>query len=178
MGTFRIDCEVANLRKPGKAISVKRMLVDTGAEYSWIPESLLAGAGISVAKKDVAFLVANGKTITRHIGYAMLRAKEFETVDEVVFARKGDLRILGARTLEGFAAVVDARRKRLVASGPLCAAANPSDPSAPSDPSDSKNQIPAPAPGESGDLFFDKSVNSNCSFNCPSSRFATAASGF
>ena len=48
-----------------------------------------------------------------------------ETVDEVVFARPGDLRLLGARTIEGFAALVDARRKRLVAAGPLPVAPGP-----------------------------------------------------
>ena len=38
---------------------------------------------------------------------------------EVVFARPGDLSLLGARTLEDFNATVDARRKRLVTGGPL-----------------------------------------------------------
>ncbi len=41
---------------------------------------------------------------------------------KVVFARPGDLQLLGARTLEGFNAVVDSRRKRLVAAGPIAAA--------------------------------------------------------
>ena len=45
-------------------------------------------------------------------------ANEPMTVDEVVFARDEDLRLLGARTLEGFAARVDPRQRRLVASGP------------------------------------------------------------
>jgi predicted aspartyl protease len=56
------------------------------------------------------------------VGYAVLRAAGFETVDEVVFAEPGDLNLLGSRTLEGFGATVDARRKRLVASGPHVAA--------------------------------------------------------
>jgi hypothetical protein len=63
----------------------------------------------------------NGQTVTRSIGYALLRSRGFETVDEVVFGQPGDLALLGARTLEGFGATVDARRKRLVA-GPHLAA--------------------------------------------------------
>jgi hypothetical protein len=51
-----------------------------------------------------------------------LRSGEFETVDEVIFARPDDLRLLGARTLEGFAARVDSRAQRLVAAEPLPAA--------------------------------------------------------
>jgi hypothetical protein len=43
-------------------------------------------------------------------------------MEEVVFAQPGDLSLLGARTLEGFNAVVDARKKRLVAAGPIPAA--------------------------------------------------------
>jgi predicted aspartyl protease len=66
--------------------------------------------------------MANGSVITRDIGYAILRTDGFETVDEVVFAEQGDLNLLGAHTLEGFGAIVDARRKQLVAAGPHLAA--------------------------------------------------------
>jgi len=46
-----------------------------------------------------------------------------ETVDEVVFAQTGDLQLPGARALEGLNLQVDARRKRLVAAGPIVSAA-------------------------------------------------------
>ena len=101
---------------------VPKLLVDSGSELSWIPEAALTQAGIGVAKKDVAFLMANGQTITRSAGYAILRASGFETVDEVVFGQPGDLSLLGSRTLEGFGAAVDPARKRLVAAGPFPAA--------------------------------------------------------
>jgi hypothetical protein len=66
--------------------------------------------------------MANGETITRDMGYAILRAQGFETIDEVVFAIADDLQLLGARTIEGFHARVDLERKRLVAAGPIIAA--------------------------------------------------------
>lgn len=119
MGVFRVDCELQELTGKRPAVSIAGVMVDTGSEYTWLPEQALTAAGVRVTKKEVAFVMANGTTITRDIGYAYLRSSGFETVDEVVFARPGDLRLLGARTLEGFAALVDARRKRLVASGPL-----------------------------------------------------------
>jgi len=75
-----------------------------------------------VAKKDQAFLLTNGQQVTRATGYAILRVGDFETVEEVVFGQAGDLSLLGARTLEGFGAVVDSRGRRLVASGPHAAA--------------------------------------------------------
>lgn len=45
-------------------------------------------------------------------------------MDEVVFAKEGDLKLLGSRTLQGFGATIDARRKKLVAAGPIPAATN------------------------------------------------------
>lgn len=123
MGAFAVDCELQELTGNQPPVRVAGVMVDTGSEYTWLPEDLLVRAGVGVSKKDLAFVMANGVTVTRHVGYAYLRSSGFETVDEVVFARPGDLRLLGARTIEGFAALVDARRKRLVASGPLPAAA-------------------------------------------------------
>ncbi len=122
MGSFRIDVEFASIRRPQLFTPVPRMLVDTGSEYTWIPGELLERAGVVPVKKDLQFLMANGEVITRSIGYAILRAGGFETVDEVVFGQPGDLALLGARTLEGFGARVDSRAKRLVASGPHPAA--------------------------------------------------------
>jgi predicted aspartyl protease len=51
-----------------------------------------------------------------------LRVDKYETIDEVVFAQQGDLALLGSRALEGMNLQVDARRKRLVAAGPVIAA--------------------------------------------------------
>lgn len=52
---------------------------------------------MQVAQKDIQFLLANGQTITRDIGYAISRVDEFETVDEVVLGKESDLKLLGAR---------------------------------------------------------------------------------
>lgn len=122
MGTLRIDIEVA---RPGRRAvwhTVPRALVDTGSEMTWLPAALLRALGVTVFKRDQAFLMANGQPITRDVGIALLRCGEFKTVDEVVFAHADDLMLVGARTLQGFNAVVDRRRKRLVAAGPMPAA--------------------------------------------------------
>jgi predicted aspartyl protease len=96
--------------------------VDARAEFTWLPKSALARAGIAVVKKRLAFVLADGRIVKRSVGYAILRAGDFETVDEIVFAELGDVPLLGSRTLEGFGAVVDARGKRLIAAGPPPAA--------------------------------------------------------
>jgi predicted aspartyl protease len=118
MGIFYVDCEVVSARQPSRKTKVAKLLVDSGSEFTWIPATALKKIGVGVAKKDTPFQMANGQTISRDTGYAILRVGSFETVDEVVFAQDGDLALLGARTLEGFGAVVDPRKKRLVAAGP------------------------------------------------------------
>jgi predicted aspartyl protease len=101
---------------------IDQLLVDTGSEYTWLPRQTLTDLGIAVEKPRRRFVMANGEIITRDVGYAILKVNGFETVDEIVFARNGDLNLLGSRTLEGFGAVIDATRKQLVASGPQLAA--------------------------------------------------------
>ena len=67
--------------------------------------------------------MANGQQITRSVGFAIVRVANHFTVDEVVFAEKGDMLLLGARSLEGLNLAVDSRKKKLVAAGPLPVAA-------------------------------------------------------
>jgi predicted aspartyl protease len=98
-------------------------MVDTGAESTWINATVLEAIGIERRKKDLQFQLANGQVVTRSAGYAVLLVDKSETVDEVVFAEAGDLQLLGARALEGLNLQVDARRKRLVAAGPIVSAA-------------------------------------------------------
>ena len=102
---------------------MRRLMVDTGAESSWIDGTVLEAIGIERRKKDLPFQLANGQIVTRSVGYAVLRVDKSETVDEVVFAERGDLQLLGARALEGLNLQVDSRRKRLVAAGPIVSAA-------------------------------------------------------
>ena len=123
MGTFRVDCKVENIVNRSKSATVDRLLVDTGSDYTWIPAKTLETIAVKREKKDIKMTMANGQEITRSIGFAIIRSNGFFTVDEVVFAEPGDLALLGARTLEGFNARVDSKNKKLVAAGPVLAAA-------------------------------------------------------
>ena len=122
MGTFKIKCKVENITKRDKSAVIPQMLVDTGSEYTWVSEQILEKLDVQREKKDLRFVMANGQVITRSVGFAILRYDKYFTVDEVVFAQKGDLQLLGARTLEGLSLIVDSRQKKLVASGPILAA--------------------------------------------------------
>lgn len=121
MGTFNTKCKIENVSDRSKAVVLPRLLVDTGSEYTWAPAQSLEKIGIDREKKDVLFVMAKGQ-VTRSVGFAIIRLDKHFTVDEVVFAERGDLLLLGARSLEGLNLAVDSRRKKLVAAGPLPAA--------------------------------------------------------
>ncbi len=87
-----------------------------------MPGEILQRIGVEPVKKDLLIQMAKGQLLTRSVGYAILRVDKFETTDEVVFAQKGDLSLLGSRAMEGMNVHVDSRRKRLVAAGPVVAA--------------------------------------------------------
>jgi predicted aspartyl protease len=122
MGTFYVGCKVENHKDQKRAAVVPKLLVDTGSEFTWLPGEILQRIGIEPVKKDLLIQMANGQLLTRSVGYAILRVDKYETIDEVVFGHKGDLSLLGSRAMEGMNVHVDARRKRLVAAGPVVAA--------------------------------------------------------
>jgi predicted aspartyl protease len=122
MGTFHVACEIRSHADRKKVVRIPKMLVDSGSEYTWVSEQLLKKLRIPPEKKDLTFVMANGQTITRQVGFAIIRVAGVHTTDEVVFAQDGDLSLLGARTLEGLNLRVDSRAKKLVAGGPLPAA--------------------------------------------------------
>ncbi|MBA2524925.1 MAG: aspartyl protease family protein [Pyrinomonadaceae bacterium] len=122
MGTFYAKCKIENAVDRSRSVVIPRLLVDTGSEYTWVPERSLERIGVGREKKDVPFVMANGQQVTRSVGFAIIRLDKHFTIDEVVFAEHGDLLLLGARSLEGLNLTVDSRRKKLVAAGPLPAA--------------------------------------------------------
>jgi predicted aspartyl protease len=122
MGTFYTSCRVANHVDRKKSAEVPKVLVDTGAEFTWIDGETLKSIGVKREKKDYKFVLANGQEITRSVGFAVIYAGDALTIDEVIFGQPGDLQILGTRSLEGMNLRVDSRIKKLVAGGPTLAA--------------------------------------------------------
>jgi predicted aspartyl protease len=122
MGTFYVGCKVENHKDQKRSAVVPKLLVDAGSEFTWLPSDTLQRIGIEPVKKDLLIQMANSQLLTRSVGYAILRVDKYETIDEVVFGQKGDLSLLGSRAMEGMNVHVDARRKRLVAAGPVVAA--------------------------------------------------------
>ncbi len=124
MGLFSVGCVIEHHQDRARAVRVPDFMVDTGSELTWIRRDHLERAGIEPEKEGVHFVMANGETISRSIGFAVIRIGATLTTDEVVFAHDDDLQLLGARTLEGLNLRVDARNRKLIAAGPVVAAGN------------------------------------------------------
>jgi len=90
------------------------VMVDTGSEVSWLPKKELLNIGINPEGKK-RFETADKHIIERNIGYAILKAEGYSTIDEIVFAEDNDMSLLGVRTLEGFSVMVDNIGHRFVA---------------------------------------------------------------
>lgn len=124
MGTFSVRCNIENHIDRSKSITIPKILVDTGSELTWVAAKDLESIGVAREKKDLTFVMANGQRITRSVGFAIIAVENQFTIDEVVFGEAGDLLLLGARTLDGLNLTIDSAHKKLVASGPLPAAAS------------------------------------------------------
>jgi predicted aspartyl protease len=122
MGTFRVDIELENPARPGKRRILRNVLVDTGAELSWVPAEVLESLGIE-RYNQWRFRQADGTILERWSGAVLTHVASRRVGDEVVFGEAGDLVLLGARTLEGLNFRVDPVAKLLVDAGPAPAAA-------------------------------------------------------
>lgn len=121
MGTFRVDVEIENPARPTERRIVRSVLVDTGAELSWIPASVLESLGV-LRQSTWRFRQADGSIIERWTGTVVVHVGGKRAGDEVVFGEPGDLVLLGSRSLEGLNLRVEPVTKRLVDAGPAPAA--------------------------------------------------------
>ena len=122
MGIFRTTIEVASGANPDTRRVIADVMVDTGSEYNWIPEEVLAELGVAPVRVD-RFKTAEGRILDRPVGFALIYAGGRSTATMVVFAEPRDMVLLGAHGLEGLNLRVDLMSRALVAAGPLPVAA-------------------------------------------------------
>jgi predicted aspartyl protease len=120
MSIFKVNVTARNPSRDELITPPIEALVDTGSALTWLPAELLAAAGITPVRKRV-FARGTQQRVERDIGYAILAAEGFETIDEVVFAEPGDMNLLGVRTVQGFGVMVDNVGHRFVATTTIVA---------------------------------------------------------
>ena len=93
---------------------------------AWWPHVEQGAEAIVITASGCGTMVTDyGRQLVGDAAYAAKAARIASLardISEVVFAEKGDLLLLGARSLEGLNLTVDSRRKKQVAAGPLLAA--------------------------------------------------------
>src|SRR6266566_243218 len=92
-----------------------RMLVDTGATFSVIPESLARAVGIKRLRRSVAITLADGRRVKLDAGTAIFRIGKREAPATILVGGVIEP-ILGVETLEALGLTVDSRRRRLAPS--------------------------------------------------------------
>lgn len=122
MSAFRVNLTARNPKREELQTPPVELLVDTGSELTWLPRETLEAIGIT-PRRSRQFRMADGKLMSRPVGYAIVASEGYETTDEVVFAEPGDMKLLGVRTLEGFGVAADPIGHRLVATSTLAASA-------------------------------------------------------
>jgi predicted aspartyl protease len=122
MGTFRVDVEIENPARPGAKRTLRSVLVDSGAELSWVPGDVLESLGVERNRKW-SFRQGDGTVLKRWTGIVVIGVAGKRTGDDVVFGEPGDVVLLGSRTLEGLNVRIEPVTKRLVDAGPAPAAA-------------------------------------------------------
>jgi predicted aspartyl protease len=111
MGMTTIKARIFNPARPGTKIDLTFML-DSGADHSIVPETMLQALGIT-PHTTKSFFLANGDEMRRKIGEASFEYVEHVTHTPVIFGEEGDSTMIGVTTLEGLGFVFDPFRHEL-----------------------------------------------------------------
>lgn len=111
MGTFSVTIEIGPLQ--GGRWEPIEAVVDTASTLTKVPRQVLSNMGIRPTARREARL-ANGQTVQREIGNALIRLNGEENANPVSFGEPGEDPLLGAVTLESFGLAVDPVNHRLI----------------------------------------------------------------
>ena len=96
------------LRANGKRIR-KRLLIDTGATFSWIHETTLKELGVKPVDEE-SLETIEGRTVHRKMGFVEMECFGRQAPTGVIFAKQKDAEVLGLHALEGLRLEVDPYR--------------------------------------------------------------------
>ncbi len=111
MAQLHVTIEVAG--PDGARWDQVEVLVDIGSTYTKVPTDLLARPGATPTSRRRA-VIANGETIERQLGIALIHLNGEQLPNVVTFGRPGETPLLGSVTLENFSLGVDPINKRLI----------------------------------------------------------------
>ncbi|MBI2832720.1 MAG: clan AA aspartic protease [Chloroflexi bacterium] len=111
MGTFFKTIEIGAAH--GGPFESVKVLIDTGATYTYIPSPVLERLGITPLERQ-PFVLADGRRIECEISQVRVRIDGRERYTICIFGDAGATPLLGAVTLEEFGLSVDPVKKQPV----------------------------------------------------------------
>ena len=111
MGAFKTRVQIAT--REGENAQEIEALVDTGAAYSMMPESVLRQIGVQPTGSQ-AIEYADGRLDTRPIGWAEASVDGHSGGILVIFGPDGMTPLFGAHSLHSLRLMVDSPNERLV----------------------------------------------------------------
>ncbi|HZY10254.1 MAG TPA: aspartyl protease family protein [Bacteroidota bacterium] len=111
MGITVLKLEVGNPARP-EVTKELEFLIDSGAIYSVVPETILESLGIKPLAQE-EFRLANGETIVRKKGIALFKYGSKIGGADVIFGEPDDRILLGAFTLEALGLALDPLKREL-----------------------------------------------------------------
>jgi len=111
MGITYVSVELYNPRQD-KAGQPHKLLVDSGATFSVVPEEILKTLDVSPTRTQ-QFVLADGQMIERPVGEVGFRLGGAQATSPVIFGAVADVFLLGAVTLETLCLVLDPFKREL-----------------------------------------------------------------
>ena len=112
MGLTDVTMNVKNPRGGKRSVSVK-MLVDSGATYTVLPEVVWKRLGL-VAEETIELSLADGTTVVRGVAEARFSFEGKERTSPVILGVADDLPLLGIVTLENLGLMLNPLKRQLV----------------------------------------------------------------
>jgi clan AA aspartic protease len=111
MGLTFVLASIANPARSRRSARLK-FLVDSGAQYSVVPATVLRRLGIKPVRTK-RFILADGTELKRSLGEARFRINGEEGTSPVIFGEKGDSILLGIISLEVLGFMLDPFKREL-----------------------------------------------------------------
>ena len=111
MGNFSVPLEVFSA-DGNRSVTIEA-LVDTGATYTCLPETLLRDLGI-IPSRRVESELADGSIIEDDVAEARINVQNIGIITYVIFAKEPAPALVGAHALESALLAVDQAAMRLV----------------------------------------------------------------
>lgn len=112
MGTFTVQAMIAHPQEPSRGHELS-LLVDTGAAYTVISQSVLEALGVRPTAKR-AVTLADGREEVWDLTYVLISLAGEQAPTPCLLGPQNGMMLLGAVTLEQFGLGVDPLGKKLI----------------------------------------------------------------